>query len=442
MITDVCYPRLFERTFEMTDVLNNHTRAMMSRIADIIRNPTARDSSPNCTVDDAASPTRISCTKVPAAGTFTGYPLTLTWQKSAGAAGATQYETHVYIQAASTAAANVHQCELGVTPAPTAGACSGSTCPTCTTIFSSTLNVTPTANGFDVSSPAGTPVLFDFTSLNTVDPNERATGTFQVNVQFTKDTTKPNPFRRVLGFTFSNFVPALTATEMAAGMANHGARSGTLAHVGYTGSGGGGGGAMEFVDEVVLFCPAAGQTAPPSLYSDALTVGRWYLDPATTPSTLYARVDAEAVGDAGGATPAGAGGGNAQLPSGTTFLGASCYSSGGAVMGGMLPANDSANPWMFAEVTGGTNVTAGSYRCGPSAAGTCASTCGASKLVPAVLPTVTGTTLNDPYSFNGLSPNVASSGIPTDPATITTALAPLLCGTGVGTAWTGQPNCP
>jgi hypothetical protein len=449
-LADPCYPHLFERTSEMTEILNNHTHKMMDRIAAIAAHPRALNGSAACTVDSKSSPSQVSCTIDAGAGLFNGYPLTLTWQKSATSA-ATRYVTNVYIQPSSTPAASLHQCDLGATasPPPTFGACSGGTCPTCTTIFSATLDVTANANGFDVASPAGTPMTFDFTSLSAVDPNEKATGQLQVNVDFTKDTTKPNPFRRVLGFTFSGFLPALTAAEIAAGEANHGARSGSLAHVGYTGSGGGGGGAMEFVDEVILFCPPySGEATSPTLYSDALTVGRWYLDSTTTPgtTTLYGRVDAEAVGDGGGTppgtAPTGNGGGNAQLPGGTTYVGAVCY-GGAMASSGAVPADSGADPWMFVEETGGTSVVPSSYRCGPEATAgdtsTCASSCG-SKFGP--LPRVSGGTLTGAYAFNGLTPSISASGIPTDPSAIETALAPLLCGTGVGTAWTGQANCP
>ena len=425
-----CHPALFTRTYEIADILNNHTHVMMDRIAGIIAHPKARDNSPNCTVDNPSAPTKVSCTIDPAAGLFEGYPLTLTWEKSS-TSSQTQYVTNVYIQSSQTPAANLHQCELGVSPAPSSGACSQGTCPTCTTIFSATLNVTPAANGFEVSSPAGTPVSFDFTSLNQVDPTEKATGTFQVNVDFTKDTTKPNPYRRVVGLTFSNFIPALTQSEITAGEANHGARSGSLAHIAYTGSNGGGGGAMEFVDEVILYCPASGQTTPPSLYSDALTVGRWYLNGGT----LFSRVDAEAVGDSGGTTPTGSGGGNNQLPSGTSYIGAVCHSNTLET----AFADGVSDPWMFAETNASGGVVANSYQCGPMSGGSCATSCGTAF---GSLPSVTASTLSNPYSFNGLVPSIASSGIPTDPATIETALAPLLCGTGIGTAWTGQPNCP
>lgn len=251
---DLCHPALFQRTYEMTDILNNHTHKMMDRIKQIILHPKAKNGSRDCTVDNKSAPTQISCTIDPANTVFAGYPLTLTWQKSS-VTGGNEYVTNVYIQSSSTPAADIHQCELGVSPAPTFGACSGGTCPTCTTIFSSTLDVTANANGFDAASPSSTPVKFDFTSLNAVDPSEKATGTFQVNVDFTRDDTKPNPFRRVLGINFTNFVPALTASGIAAGEANHGARSGSFSHVGYTGSELGGGGAMAFVDEVILYCP-------------------------------------------------------------------------------------------------------------------------------------------------------------------------------------------
>jgi hypothetical protein len=429
---DLCHPALFQRTYEMTDILNVHTHRMMDRIKAIVLHPKAADKSPNCTVDNKSDPTQISCTIDPSNTSFAGYPLTLTWQKTASAAG-TQYLTNVYIQASSTPAAQIHQCELGVSPAPTFGSCSGGTCPTCTTIFSSTLDVTTNANGFEVASPSGTPVSFDFTSLNAVDPSEKATGTIQVNVDFAKDSTKPNPFRRVLGFTFDNFVPALTAAEMAAGEANHGARSGTYAHVGYTGSGGGGGGAIAFVDEAVLFCPQyTGEPTPPTLYSDALTLGRWYL----SSGTLFSRVDAEAVGDAGGVTPTGTGGGNAQLPAGTTALGAVCHDVS-------LTASDPSvdaltDPWVFLEESGGAPVS-GTYYCGPLVSSACVTACGGAF---GTLPSVSSSAIANPYDFGSFAPNLSSSGIPTDPPSIVTALAPLLCGTGVGTAWTGQPNCP
>ena len=448
---DPCHPHLFERTYEMADILNNHTQKMMDRIAGIVAHPRARDDSPNCTVNDKKDPTEISCTIDPASGLFGGYPLTLTWQKSA-ISGGNEYVTNVYIQPSSTTAADLHQCELGASasPPPTFGACSGGTCPTCTTIFSSTLDVVPSSTGFAVTSPATTPMAFDFTSLHDVDSAELATGTFDVNVSFTVDLSKPNPFRRVLGFTFSDFVPALTAAEIAAGEANHGARTGTLAHIGYTGSEGGGGGAMEFVDEVILFCPQyAGESSTPTLYSDALTVGRWYQSSSSTTApgfvTLFGRVDAEAVGDDGGtppgSTPSGNGGGNGQLPSGTTYLGAVCYGGFANATSGALSEGDG-DPWMFVEVNG-TAVEGNSYQCGPEGTAgdtaTCASSCGSAF---GSLPTVSAGSLANGYSFNGLTPSISSSGIPTDPAAIETALAPLLCGTGVGTAWTGQPNCP
>jgi hypothetical protein len=237
----------------------------------------------------------------------------------------------------------------------------------------------------------------------------------------------------------------LTAAEVAAGVVNHGARTGVLAHVGYTGSAGGAGGAMEFVDEVILFCPQYGSPTPAlnsTLYSDAVTVARWYQDTTTSPGsvTVNGRIDAEAVGDSGGATPTGGGGGNAQLPNGTTYLGAVCYSEP-ADATGALPADTGADDWMFVEQTsGGVNAT--SYRCGPEATAgqtsTCTTTCGKFPNIPSVS---SGALVNG-YSFNGLTPNVSSSGIPVDPPTIVTKLAPLLCGTGIGTAWTGQPNCP
>ena len=448
-VDDPCHPHLFERTYEMADILNNHTQKMMNRIAAIIEHPKARDNSPNCTVNDKADPTQISCTIDPAAGIFEGYPLTLTWQKSA-ISGGNEYATSVYIQSSSTTAADLHQCELGadVSPPPTFGPCVNGVCPTCTTVFTSTLDVVPSASGFAVSSPAGTPMAFDFTSLHDVDGAELATGTFQVNVSFTKDTTKPNPFRRVLGFTFSDFVPALTAAEIAAGEANHGARTGTLAHIGYTGSEGGGGGAMEFVDEVILFCPQyAGESPTPTLYSDALSVGRWYQDSTVDPGqvTLFGRVDAEAVGDDGGTppgtVPTGNGGGNAQLPAGVEYLGGVCYGGTANPSSGALSDNGG-DAWMFAEVSG-TTVEANSYKCGPESTSgdtaTCATSCGSAF---GTLPSVSAGTLVNGYSFNGLTPSISDSGIPTDPAAIETALAPLLCGTGVGTAWTGQPNCP
>jgi hypothetical protein len=439
---DPCHPHLFQRTFEVSDILNRHTHRMMDRIAAIIAHPKALDGSAACQVDNKAAPTQISCTIDPAAGQFGGYPLTLTWQKTA-IAGATEYATHVYMQASSTPAADLHQCELGatVTPAPTLGACNGGTCPTCTTVFSSTLDVTTNANGFDVSSPADAPMAFDFSSLHAVDPSELATGTFSVNVDFAKDTTKPNPFRRVLGFTFNDFVPALTAEEIAGGEVNHGPRSGTLAHIGYTGSHGGGGGAMEFADEAILFCPAVNGAPNTSLFSDAVTVGRWYLDSTTTPgtTTLFGRMDAEAIGDAGGATPTGDGGGNAQLPSGTTYLGADCHS---ATLGLVADPNaeTASDAWMFAEESGST---ASRYQCGPESTvgdpSTCATTCGGKF---GTLPSVVSGVIQNPYTFNGLTVSIGASGIPTEPANIEAALAPLLCGTGIGAAWTGQPNCP
>ncbi len=403
---DLCHPALFQRTYEMTDILNVHTHRMMDRIKAIIQHPRAPDRSPSCTVDDKSAPTQISCTIDPANTVFAGYPLTLTWQKSA-ANGATRYVTNVYIQSSSTPAAQFHQCELGVTPAPTSGSCSGATCPACTTIFSSTLDVTTSANGFDVASPSGTPVSFDFTSLNAVDPSETATGTIQVNVDFAKDSTKPNPFRRVLGFTFDNFVPALTAAEMAAGEANHGARNGTYAHVGYTGSGGGGGGAIAFVDEAILFCPQyAGEPSPPTLYSDALTLGRWYL----SSGTLFSRVDAEAVGDAGGTTPTGMGGGNAQLPAGTSAVGAVCHDVSLAAPDPVADAMS--DPWMFLEASGGAPVS-GTYYCGPLVSSACATACGGAF---GTLPSVSGSAIVNPYDFGSFSPNLSSSGIPTDSA--------------------------
>jgi len=435
---DPCHPHLFQRTYEMADILNNHTHKMMDRIAAIIRHPKALDNSPNCTVDNKSDPTQISCTIDRAAGLFGGYPLTLTWQKSVNtpASGTTQYVTNVYIQPNSVTAAELHQCELGNNPLPSA----------CTLIFSSTLDATPQANGYDVSSPSGTPVHFDFTALHSVDSAELATGTFDVNVEFTKDTTKPNPYRRILGFQFTNFVPWLTAQEMAAGEASHGARTGSLAHVGYSGSIGGAGGAMEFIDEVILFCPQYGSPAAPnsSLYSDALTIGRWYQDTTTNPGTvtLFGRVDAEAVGDAGGATPTGSDldgsgnwVGNAQLGPNTEYLGGVCYGGGIDTGSGAIAAEDITDPWMFVESDNGSAL-ANSYKCGPETTPgdntTCVTSCGKGNVF-SPLPSVSGTTINNPYSFNGLTTN---STIPTAPADIAKDLEPLLCPTGVGSAWT------
>jgi len=434
---DQCHPALFQRTYEISDILNVHTHKMMDRIREIIRHPKALDGSPSCTVDSKSAPTQISCTIDPADTVFAGYPLTLTWQKSAAPGGGERYLTQVYIQPSSTPASQIHQCELGATPAPTFGSCSGGTCPTCTTIFSSTLDLTALATasgaGFDVASPSGSPVLFDFTSLNAVDPDEKATGTFQVNVDFTKDPSKPNPFRRVLGFTFTDFVPALTAAQIAAGEANHGARSGILSHVGYTGSEGGGGGAMAFVDEVILFCPPyAGEGSPPTLYSDALTVGRWY----RASGSLYSRVDAEAVGDSGGTMPTGTGGGNTQLPTGTNSLGAVCHQV--SLTAADPIADVPSDPWMFLEEASGAPVS-GTYSCGPMVSGVCTTSCGGAF---GTLPSVSSGSILNPYNFGAFVPDLAASNIPTVPSDIEAALAPLLCGTGIGTAWTGESNCP
>ena len=422
-----CHPALFERTYEIADILNNHTHKMMDRIADIVRHPKALDGSPNCTVDDKAAPTQISCTIDRAAGLFGGYPLTLTWVKTV-ASGVTNYATNVYIQPSSTTAANLHECELSA----------GANLPAaCTKIFSASLNLTTNANGFDVSSAS--PMVFDFTALNSVDPSEAALGTFQVNVDFTKDATKPNPYRRVLGFTFDNFAPAVTAEEMAAGDVSHGLRSGTLAHVGYTGSGGGGGGAMEFVDEVILYCPLVSGSINSSLYSDALTVGRWYLDTAAGSTSLFARVDAEAVADAGGTSPTGVQGTNNQLGS-NTYIGGVCFSGSLNTSASTIAASANDN-WMFVEEDN-NNVAGSTYVCGPESTpgdtSTCNAACGGALQA---LPTVSNGQLVNGYPFTGLSPSVASSGIPVDPSGIETALEPLLCATGVGTAWTGQSVC-
>jgi len=438
-ISDPCHPALFQRTYEISDILNIHTHRMMDRIRDIIAHPRRLDGSLACKVDDPTAPTQISCTLDPRFGLYDGYPLTLTWQKSA-ITGGDQYVTNVYIQSSSTTAADLYQCELGstVTPAPTFGPCTTmGSCPTCTTIFSSTLDATTSTTGFDVSNPSANPMLFDFTSLHNVDSNELATGTFQVNVDLTKDSTKPNPFRRVLGFKFSNFVPAPTAAEMAIDGPNHGSRNGTFAHIGYTGSQGGGGGAMAYADDVILFCPPyTGEANPPTLYSDALTLGRWYLSTTNNATTLASRVDAEAVGDSGGASPTGNGGGNAQLPLGDTYEGGVCHS---ATIGGLLdPIVDVDNdPWMFVEVGANNAVVPGTYKCGPGTP--CVTACDSAF---GSLPSVSNNQLeNALFPFGSFMPSVNNSGIPIDPADIETALAPLLCGTKVGTAWTGQPNC-